>query len=82
MQNLTNNPDRAAKIKKPICKIIRVWTKNEEIFEKFKKTLRFFGQNLYGELTFFIIFYQIFLGVSASSRKGYMYITFPRYLGR
>ena len=37
--------------------------------KNFKKILRFFDQNLYGKLTFFTIFYWIFLGFLTPLRK-------------
>ena len=44
------------KFEKPACKTLRVLTKNAEILKNFKKILRFFDQNIYGKLTFFILF--------------------------
>ena len=43
------------KSKKGPCKVLLAWIKNEENFEIFKKILRFFDQNLYGNLTFLTI---------------------------
>ena len=43
----------ASKIKQTAGKILRVWTKNEEHFEKFQEHVELFDQNLYGKLTFF-----------------------------
>ena len=45
-----------AEIQKPACKIMRAWTTNEEKFESFKRNLRFWS-NLYGKLTFSMMFY-------------------------
>ena len=56
-QDLRNDFHWAGKGKQPACKTLRVWTKSEENFEKFQKTMRFFDQNLQGKLTFFHIFY-------------------------
>ena len=68
-RDLMNDFDLARKIKQNNCKTFRVWTKNIENFEIFKKILRFFDQNLYGKLSFFTIFYLIFLGFLTSLRK-------------
>ena len=45
------------------------WDQNEENFEKFKKILRFFDQNLDGKLRFFTIFYYLLLGFLSPLRK-------------
>ena len=50
-----NDFDWTGKTKQPSSKTLRVWTKNDENFEIFKKILRFFDQNLYGNLTFLTI---------------------------
>ena len=44
---------------------MRVWTKNE----KFQESFEIFDENLHGKLTFFTIFYQIFLGFLPPLRK-------------
>ena len=36
-QDLMKDFHWTAKLKQPACKILRVWTKNEENFEKFQK---------------------------------------------
>ena len=51
-QHLKKDFHRACKIKKPVYNTLRVWTKNEENFEKFQETFRFFDQNLYGKWNF------------------------------
>ena len=66
-----NDFDCAGKTKQPPCKTLRVWTKNEENFEIFQKTLRFFDQNLYGKLTFFTIFLLNISWISDSAPKVY-----------
>ena len=43
---------RAGKIKKPACKTLRVWTKNEENFEKFQENFEIFDLNLNGKCLF------------------------------
>ena len=48
-RDFKNSFRRARNIKKTACKILRVLTKIEEHFQKI---LRFFDQNLYGNLTF------------------------------
>ena len=55
-QHFRNDFHWTAKIKLPACKILTVWTKNEE------KILRFFNQNLYGKLTCFTILSWIYIG--------------------
>ena len=52
-----NDFDWADKDKQAVCKTLRVWTKNEEIFENFQENLELFDQNLNGKLTLFTIFY-------------------------
>ena len=47
-----NEFDWAGKSKPPACKTLRVWTKNEEHFEKFQEKVEIFDQNLSGKLTF------------------------------
>ena len=56
-QHLTNNFHRAENIKKPACQILRSGPKLKKILKNFKKVFRFFDPNVYGNLTFFIIFY-------------------------
>ena len=41
-QNLKKDFHRAGKIKKPPCKTLRVWTKNEENLEKFQENFEIF----------------------------------------
>ena len=40
--DLMNNFDSAAKSKQPACKTLRVWTKNEENFEKIQENFDIF----------------------------------------
>ena len=41
-QDLRNDFDLADKTKQPACKTLRVWTKNEENFEKFQENFEIF----------------------------------------
>ena len=50
-QDLINDFDSAANTQQPASKTLPVWTKNED-FKIFKKSLRFFDQNLFGKWFF------------------------------
>ena len=54
---LMNAFDWTAKAKQAACKSLRLFTKNEENFEKLQETFEIFDQNLYGKLTLFTILY-------------------------
>ena len=41
-QDMMKNFHWAAKCKQPTCKTLRVWTKNEENFEKFQENFEIF----------------------------------------
>ena len=56
-QDLMNAFDWPRKTEQSGCKILCVWTKNEENFENFQEYLEIFDQNLYEKLTFFKILY-------------------------
>ena len=68
-QHLTNNFHQTGKTKKPACKVLRVGTRKDLFLKIFKKILRFFDQNLYGKLTFFVNFHEISQIISASAPK-------------
>ena len=62
----------AGKVKKAAGKILRVWTKNEENFEKVQANFENFDQNLYGELTFSTFFTKYFLDFWLLSQSLYL----------
>ena len=52
-----NGFDWAAKIKHPASKTLRVWTKNEEIFENFQENFEIFLLKSLWQIDFFTSFY-------------------------
>ena len=67
-QNYKNYFHRAGKIKKPACKILRVWTKNEDNFENCQETFEIFLSNSM-ENWLFSHFYYILLRFLTPLRK-------------
>ena len=56
-RDLMNDFDWGGRTKQRACKHCAFGPKMKRILKIFKKILRFFDQNLYGELTFLTIFY-------------------------
>ena len=52
-----NDFDWAGKTKDLACNNLRVWTKNEEIFENFHENFKIFGSKYLWKIDFFTIFY-------------------------
>ena len=71
-QDFRNDFHWAGKSKLPPSRTLRVWTKNEENLKFWKKSLRYFDQNLYWKLTFFTFFTKFFLDFCLLSESIYL----------
>ena len=60
-RDLINDFDWAGKSKQPTCKNLRVWTKNEENFEKFQENCEIFWSKSLWKIDFFIDFLDFWL---------------------
>ena len=70
-QELMKDFHWAAKGKQPACKILRVWTKNKENFEKFQADFEIFSSKSLWKIDFFHNFLLDISWISDSSSKVY-----------
>ena len=60
-RDLMNDFDWAGKSKQPACKTLRVWTKNEDNFEKFQENFEIFLSKSRWKIDFLTIFTKYFM---------------------